>query len=254
MVQSPKYNRDTFITTALSYNPSNNITSGFLGYTYGRKTRDEDDVIYRLKECATLSMHPMLLPAVILKIWCNYYHDKLDNSRLMLRRVEEQNRRLEKKYSANQNSEAESDGTLEHADQEDGVPLEPADQEDDMPLENADQERDSQPENTDQEGKVIKSQYHENHETLDREYKFLWSENFHFVKNLSTSCLQAIAIIRSFKKQTRKGVICRILVEDGWIEREIKGHLLHLDGTVNAYEQRRERMLKRMEITFDEVC
>jgi hypothetical protein len=262
------------------------MTSGFLGYTYSRKTCDEDDVIFHLEECAMLSMHPMLLPAVILKLWCNYYHEKLDKSRWMLRRVEEQNRKLEEKYSADQNSEVESDGILEHADrgscvplehadqgsdsqpentdqedevslehvdQEGGGQLEDTDQEDEVPLEHADQEGNGQPEATDQEGKVIKLRYHENHEIIDREYKFLWSENFHFVKDLSTSCLQALDIIRSFQEETRKDVR-RVLVDDEWIEREINGHLLHLDGTVNAYEQRRERMLKRMEVTFDEVC
>jgi hypothetical protein len=214
VVQSPKYNRDTFITTALSYDPSNNITSGFLGYTYSRESDDEDYVISCLKQCATLAIHPMLLPSIILRFWCHYYHDKLDSSRMLLRIVEEQNGKLEKEYTAIQDSEGKS---------------------------------------TDQEGEVIKSQYHETHEILDREYKFLWSENFHFVRNLSSSCLQALAIITSFRKQTRKDARGEGFAQDGWIEREINGHLLHLDGTVDAYEQRRERMLKRMEITFDEV-
>jgi hypothetical protein len=192
------------------------MTSGFLGYTYDHNTCDEHGVISRLKECAHLSIHPMLLPAVILRFWCNYYHDKLDNSRLMLRVLGGNIRRLEKMCSANQDS-------------------------------------DIQLENTDQEGMAIKPRYHEIHEILDREYNLLLSEDFDFVKNLSTSCLQALAIIRSFEEQTRKDAKGNNLAENKWIDCEINGHLLHLDGTVNAYEQRRERMQKRMEIMFDQV-
>jgi len=204
------------------------MTSGFLGYTYDRNTRDEgdegdedddeDDVLFHLKECAMLSMHPMLLPAVILKSWCNYYHERLDNSRWLLRRVEEQSREMEKMNLAIQNSEL-----------------------------------------------VIKLRYHENHEIIDQEYKFLWSENFHFVKDLSASCLQALGIIKSFKEEMGEEEMRKDEMRgdetrndetrnDDWIGREINGHLLHLDSTVSAYEQRRQRMLKRMEITIDEVC
>jgi hypothetical protein len=97
VVQSPKYDNhtfpDSFVSAALSYNPVTKVTSGFLGYIYNESDPEDSmhGVLERIekKGAAILATHPMLLPTFILDSWCDFCRVRLEESRQMLRKVEE---------------------------------------------------------------------------------------------------------------------------------------------------------------------
>lgn len=53
------------MTLVLSYDRASQITSGFFGYTQ----REGDDIITALKQSAQLTLHPLLIPALIHSTW-----------------------------------------------------------------------------------------------------------------------------------------------------------------------------------------
>jgi hypothetical protein len=72
------------MTLVLSYDPSSQITSGFFGYT-----RDEgDDIISALKKSAHLTLHPLLIPALIHSTWFKIMSDQYSAVTRRMRQVQ----------------------------------------------------------------------------------------------------------------------------------------------------------------------
>lgn len=69
--QSPNFSI-SFMTLVLSYSPETNVTSGFLGFVVEDAGISlMDPLLSKLKATAVQATHPLLLPAIVLGIWCH---------------------------------------------------------------------------------------------------------------------------------------------------------------------------------------
>ncbi|MCJ1404484.1 hypothetical protein MMC11_007710, partial [Xylographa trunciseda] len=172
VVQSPKYTGDdSFISTALSYDPVLNVTSGYLGYIFDEAKEGKgtmDSVISDLETgAALLSAHPLLLPTLILKSWCDYYHEQLETSRLTLHEVELQTRILEDRFTIKER--------LSYDDQAQTT---------------------NESKSTEQEEQIIKASYNKIHKDLSAQHERLLNESFPFANDFGVSCLDALGKVR----------------------------------------------------------
>ena len=72
--QSPNFT-DRFLTVCLSYDPQQNITSGFLGYRSTANFPEIDDLLLTIiKRAARYAFHPLLLPILIQRLWYFILH------------------------------------------------------------------------------------------------------------------------------------------------------------------------------------
>ncbi|MCJ1381361.1 hypothetical protein MMC17_004471 [Xylographa soralifera] len=169
VVQSPKYTGDdSFISTALSYDPIMNVTSGYLGYIFDKAKDGKgtmDCVISDLENgAALLSIHPLLLPTLILESWCGYYHEQLETSRLRLHEVEQRARILEDRYTI--------EASL---------------------LYNGQAQTANESKSTEQEERIMKVSYNKIHKDLSAK---LLDESLPFANDLGVSCLDALGKFR----------------------------------------------------------
>jgi hypothetical protein len=72
------------MTLVLSYDPASQITTGFFGYTQ----REGDDIITALKQGAQLTLHPLLIPALIHSTWFKIMSDQYSAVTKRLRTVQ----------------------------------------------------------------------------------------------------------------------------------------------------------------------
>jgi hypothetical protein len=72
------------MTLVLSYDPNSQITSGFFGYTQ----REGDDIITALKKSAHLTLHPLLIPALIHSTWFKIMSEQYSVVTKRLRKVQ----------------------------------------------------------------------------------------------------------------------------------------------------------------------
>ena len=75
---------ESFLTLALSYDPAQNITSGFLTYRANKGNNGPlDHLLSDLKGAVLHAPHPMLLPLLILRrgcYWLQTHHDYIEQN------------------------------------------------------------------------------------------------------------------------------------------------------------------------------
>src|SRR5436190_7350878 len=88
--QSPPF-LDSFMTMVLSYKPSVNMTSGFLGFHTGSGYPAVGIRLIRtFKEVATQVAHPLLLPVLVYGLWTDHLNHEHISVAARLRSIQRQ--------------------------------------------------------------------------------------------------------------------------------------------------------------------
>ena len=215
MVQSPRYPDHSFITTACSFDCKTKVTTGYLAYIHDENNWNKSveghmhNVLRALNDLSSLVTHPLLIPTLIVKHWCDYYDGELDASANNLKATQEQIKLIERELR--------------------------------RPMQHGSQDNDH-----DQETKTYKEDlYEDTHVQLVNLQRALLKENFAFINSLARSCLVSLAEVDSHVEKSTN--------ETCTGGPELQTILQHLCGTIVSDGQRRDRLIKRMDASFQQV-
>lgn len=236
-MQSPKY-KDTgvFISMALSFDVSRNITFGFLGMVEPELSPDDSDM-YELdipetgkfdivldclksQDFALMTTHPLLLPLLALQAMSDVTKGQLEDAREALREV--------------RNKTDEMADNFCHEEDNDRI--------------------------------QTQKDYKSCRDTIAQKHFDLWDEPFWFNKELAHNCVKAIKKVRKLVVTRQNGGPIRNQGEAetsddsdeesgrmGTDEAQLKEYSYYLKETIEAQEGRRERMTKQMQVRLEDV-
>ena len=170
VVQSPRYPNHSFITTAGSYNFETKVTSGYLAYIYDEGHGNDSaeghmhNVLRALNDLSSLTTHPLLIPALIVEHWCDYYDSELDASADRLKDAQAQIKSIERELRRPLNVGGQN------------------------------YSHDHDPKTRTQKETL----YEDTHAQLVNLQGALLRESFAFINSLSRSCLDSLAIIGAY--------------------------------------------------------
>ena len=217
VLQSPKYDDlpgfAKFISTALSWDPKTNVTSGFLGYI-PQPEQDTfnmvlDEILQRRN--GNLAGNPMMIPTLILKACCESYRTRLELAREVLDVSQRMSERFLGLVQALKKSGYKQDKA--YKEMKDGI----------YPVAN----------------------HKRNYE------RSLSNEAFSFSKDLGTSCNYALVKVSSLAKKLRSNAKAKMT--EPIAGKELESLVLHLENKLDAYDYRRQRILDRMRTDFEQV-
>lgn len=232
VVQSPKFDDDrTFISTALSYNPENGVTSGFLGYIHDENSSTSRQKVTKgtmdnvldgvVSEAFGIhSLNPLLLPVLILNSLHDFNENQLAESHTLIKRVEGTMNGMSDIFSKSWNAQQSKIRDLLGS------------------------------------AKDAMKGYDTAHHDLVQSQNTLLSESFPFNKDLGLNCSDASKDMKNWLEAQSTKKDDEPTKKDGKPTFKMPGLetlIIRLIKMSERHEGRRERLYKRMKVAIDAV-